>query len=44
MTRPFVAFKGSDQIVHGGSALIKALQGAAAHEIVRDQTAPFDGC
>jgi hypothetical protein len=39
-----IALEGSDQIVHRGSALIQALQGAAARVIVRDQTAPFDGC
>jgi hypothetical protein len=39
-----IALEGSDQIVHRGSALIKTLQGAAAHEIIRNQTAPFDRC
>ncbi len=44
MSNAFIAFERSDEVVYGGSALIKALQGATAYEIVRDQTAPFDGC
>jgi hypothetical protein len=42
MSRTLVTLQGSDQLFDRGFALIKALQGAAADEIVRDQTAAFE--